>query len=215
MTAKHYSNHELAAIFQKIADLLEIKGELIYKILAYRKAADSLENLGIDASALWQNGKLTEIPAVGKAIAEKIAELLTTGSLQFLVKLEAEVPPTLADVLQVPDLGPKKVALFWKQLGVTDLAGLNAAAKEGKLKDLPGMGEKSQARIIASTVPRSKLVCSMSMKAASKPASPMISTTAGSATPTYVPMASLPCRILPLTLFFRMTWSSKEFKTGC
>ena len=149
MSDKTYSNHELATIFQKIADLLEIKGELIYKILAYRKAADSLENLGIDASALWQNGKLTEIPGVGKAIAEKIGELLSTGSLEFLNKLEAEVPPTLADVLQVPDLGPKKVALFWKQLGVTDLAGLEAAARAGKLQSLPGMGAKSEARILA------------------------------------------------------------------
>ena len=149
MSDKTYSNHELASIFQKIADLLEIKGELIYKILAYRKAADSLENLGIDASALWQNGKLTEIPGVGKAIAEKIGELLSTGSLEFLNKLEAEVPPTLADVLQVPDLGPKKVALFWKQLGVTDLAGLEAAARAGKLQSLPGMGAKSEARILA------------------------------------------------------------------
>jgi DNA polymerase (family 10) len=149
MSDKTYSNHELASIFQKIADLLEIKGELIYKILAYRKAADSLENLGIDASALWQNGKLTEIPGVGKAIAEKIGELLSTGSLEFLNKLEAEVPPTLADVLQVPDLGPKKVALFWKQLGVADLAGLEAAARSGKLQSLPGMGAKSEARILA------------------------------------------------------------------
>ena len=99
MTERHYSNHELASIFQKIADLLEIKGELIYKILAYRKAADSLENLGMDASALRQQGKLTEIPGVGKAIAEKIDELFSTGSLEFLVKLEAEVPPTLVDLL--------------------------------------------------------------------------------------------------------------------
>jgi len=149
MAEKHYSNHELAAIFQKIADLLEIKGELIYKILAYRKAADSLENLGMDASALRQQGQLTEIPGVGKAIAEKIDELFSTGSLEFLLKLEAEVPPTLVDLLQVPDLGPKKVALFWKQLGVTNLAELEAAARAGKLQGLPGMGAKSEQRILA------------------------------------------------------------------
>jgi DNA polymerase (family 10) len=149
MTERHYSNQELASIFQKIASLLEIKGELIYKILAYRKAADSLENLGMDASALRQQGKLTEIPGVGKAIAEKIDELFSTGSLEFLVKLEAELPPTLVDLLQVPDLGPKKIALFWKQLGVTDLAGLEAAARAGKLQSLPGMGAKSEQRIIA------------------------------------------------------------------
>lgn len=144
-----FTNPQLAEIFTRIADLLEIKGEVIYKILAYRKAAESLENLGRDASAVWREGKLTEIPGVGKAIAEKLDELFSTGRLEFLEKLEAEVPPTLVDVLQVPDLGPKKVALFWKQLGVTNLSELEAAARAGRLRDLPGMGEKSEARIIA------------------------------------------------------------------
>jgi len=144
-----FTNPELAAIFTRIADLLEIKGEVIYKILAYRKAADSLENLGRDAAGVWREGNLTDIPGIGKAIAEKIDELFTTGKLGFLEKLEAEVPPGLVKVLEVPDLGPKKTALFWKQLGVTNLAELEAAARSGKLRTLPGMGEKSEARILA------------------------------------------------------------------
>jgi DNA polymerase (family 10) len=143
------TNRQLAEIFRKIADLLEIKGENIYKILAYRKASDSLSNLGQDVNELWKQGKLTEVDGVGKAIAEKIDELLTTGHLGFLDKLEAEVPPSLAELLQVPDLGPKKVALFWKQLGITRLSELESAAREGKLRTLPGMGEKSEAKIIA------------------------------------------------------------------
>lgn len=146
---KRYTNQQIAEIFARIADLLEIKGEVIYKILAYRKAADSLASLGRDVKDVWREGALTEIPGVGKAIAEKIDELLTTGKLGFLEKLEAEVPPGLAEVLQVPDLGPKKAALFWKQLGVTNLAELEAAARAGKLRSLPGMGEKSEARILA------------------------------------------------------------------
>jgi len=144
-----YTNTQLADIFKKIADLLEIKGEVIYKTLAYRKAADSLSSLAREANEYWQEGKLTEIPGVGKAIAEKIDELLSTGKLGFLEKLEAEVPPSLVYLLQVPDLGPKKVALFWKQLGITTLAQLEAAAREGKLRGLPGMGEKSEAKVIA------------------------------------------------------------------
>jgi DNA polymerase (family 10) len=144
-----YTNTQLADIFKKIADLLEIKGEIIYKILAYRKAADSLSSLAREASEYWQEGKLTEIPGVGKAIAEKIDELLSTGKLGFLEKLEAEVPPGLVKLLQVPDLGPKKVALFWKQLGITTLEELEAAAREGKLRGLPGMGEKSEAKVLA------------------------------------------------------------------
>jgi DNA polymerase (family 10) len=143
------TNQQLADIFRKIADLLEIKGENIYKILAYRKASDSLNNLGQDVNEIQKQGKLTEVDGVGKAIAEKIDELLTTGHLGFLDKLEAEVPPSLAELLQVPDLGPKKVALFWKQLGVTKLSELESTARAGKLRTLPGMGEKSEAKIIA------------------------------------------------------------------
>ncbi len=149
MTTEKLSNQQLADTFTLIGDLLEIKGEVIYKILAYRKAAESLENLGRDAHELWRAGKLNEIPGVGKAISEKMDELLSTGKLEFLEKLKREVPPTLVELLRVPDLGPKKAAMFWKQLGVTDLAGLEAAAREGKLRTLPGMGEKSEARVLA------------------------------------------------------------------
>ena len=143
------NNRELADTFTLIADLLEIKGEIIYKTLAYRKAADSLTSLGRDASEYWKEGKLKEIPGVGKAIAEKIDELLQTGELEFLQKLKAEIPPGLADWLQVPGLGPKKIALIWKELGITKLTDLEKAAKDGKLRDLPGMGEKSETQIIA------------------------------------------------------------------
>ncbi len=143
------TNHQLAQTFRLIADLLEIKGEVIYKILAYRKAADSLDSLGQNIHTIWQEGRLTQLDGVGKAIAEKIEELISTGKLGFLERLVAEVPPTLVDMLKVPDLGPKKVALFWKQLGITNLVELEAAAQAGKLRDLPGMGEKSESRILA------------------------------------------------------------------
>jgi DNA polymerase (family 10) len=143
------TNQQLANIFRTIADLLEIKGENIYKILAYRKAAESLSNLGQNIDEIWKQGKLTEVDGVGKAIAEKIDELLTTGHLGFLEKLEAEVPLSLAELLKVPDLGPKKVALFWKQLGITNLSELEGAARSGKIRTLPGMGDKSEAKIIA------------------------------------------------------------------
>jgi len=142
------NNHELADTFTLIANLLEIKGEVIYVTLAYRKAAESLSSLGRDANEYWKEGKLREIPGVGKAIAEKIAELLNTGQLQFLEKLKQEIPEGLAEWLQVPGLGPKKVALIWKELGITTLSELAEAAKTGKLRDLPGMGEKSETQIL-------------------------------------------------------------------
>ncbi|MEJ2756871.1 MAG: DNA polymerase/3'-5' exonuclease PolX [Anaerolineales bacterium] len=142
------TNKELADTFSLIADLLEIKGEVIYKILAYRKAADSLTNLSRNVEDIWKEGTLTDIPGVGKAIAEKIDELLRTGELEFLNKLTAEVPEKLAALLQIPDLGPKKVKLFWKNLGITTLAELEKAARDGQLADLPGMGEKSQEKVL-------------------------------------------------------------------
>ena len=142
------NNRQLAETFTLIADLLEIKGEIIYKTLAYRKAADSLTSLGRDVKEYWKEGKLQDIPGVGKAIAEKIDELLSTGKLEFLEKLKAEVPPGLADWLPVPGMGPKKIALIWRELGITELSELEKAAKDGKLRDLPGMGTKSEAQIM-------------------------------------------------------------------
>ncbi len=142
------TNQEIAEIFEKIANLLEIKGEVIYKTLAYRRAAESIRNLAEDINKLHQENKLSEIPGVGKAISEKIIEILTSGKLEFLEKLEKEVPPSLIEVLQVPDVGPKKAALFWREAGITNLTELEKAANTGELRQLPGMGEKSEKRIL-------------------------------------------------------------------
>src|SRR5574339_45901 len=142
------NNRQLAETFTMIADLLEIKGENMYKTLAYRKAADSLLNLGREASEYWKEAKLEEIPGVGKAIAEKIDELLGTGKLEFLERLKKEIPVGLVEWLPIPGLGPKRAALIWKTLGITALAELEAAAKEGRLRNLPGMGAKSEAAIL-------------------------------------------------------------------
>ncbi|UYN91860.1 MAG: DNA polymerase/3'-5' exonuclease PolX [Anaerolineales bacterium] len=147
------TNKELADTFLLIANLLEIKGEVVYKTLAYRKASENLTNLGRDVTTLWEEGgqkALLEIPGVGKAIAEKIDELLSTGEMSFLEKLKKEVPQELATLLRIPDLGPKKIAMFYKELGITSIDQLKAAAQEGKLQNLPGMGAKSEAKILTS-----------------------------------------------------------------
>lgn len=142
------NNKQLADTFTLIADLCEIKGEVIYVTLAYRKAAESLVAISREASDYWKEGKLREIPGVGKAIAEKIDELLTTGQLQFLENLKKEVHPDLAAWMKVPSLGPKKIAMISKTLNITALADLEAAAKDGKLRSLPGMGAKSETAIL-------------------------------------------------------------------
>jgi DNA polymerase (family 10) len=144
------NNQEVAATFAAIGDILEIQGEVIYKILAYRRAAESISTLGRDVNDVWRQGKLREIPGVGAAIAEKIDELLSTGKLGFYEKLAAQVPASVVELLKVDGVGPKRAAVFWKQLGITNLAELEAAARGGRLRDLPGMGSKSEEKIITS-----------------------------------------------------------------
>ncbi|MBM3137557.1 MAG: DNA polymerase III, partial [Chloroflexi bacterium] len=142
------SNQELSQLFGRIANLMEIKGENRFKILAYQRASDSIKTMTEDLSKLSQE-ELVQLPGIGEALALKIVEFSQTGKLKFLDKLEEEVPPSLIDLLNVPDVGPKKASLFWKSLGITTLEQLEEAAKSGKLRDLPGLGEKSESRILA------------------------------------------------------------------
>lgn len=142
-------NRQLAAIFRRIADLLEIQGEVVYKVLAYRKAADSLETLPVEARRYWQEGRLRKIPGVGEAIEEKIDEIMRTGRLGFLERLESEVPPTLTEWLRVQGLGPKRVGTIWRTMGIVTLEELEEAARQGRLRNLPGFGEKTEANILA------------------------------------------------------------------
>jgi DNA polymerase (family X) len=147
------TNKELADTFSMIADILEIKGEIIYKILAYRRAAETLVEHGRSVQDVWKEGGvkgLRGIPGVGEAIAEKIDELLSTGQLGFLEKLKAEVPASLIDMLKISGVGPKKAAHFWKKMDITTVEQLKAAALAGKLRDQPGMGEKSEQKILES-----------------------------------------------------------------
>ena len=141
-------NREIAEIFGRIADLLEIKGEAVYRVVAYRRAGEALRSLGRDVNYIWEEGSLEAIPDVGKGIAAKIDELLRTSHLEFYEKLTAEVPAGLAEILKVGGIGPKKVARFWKEQGITTIDELEQAARSGKLRQLSGIGERSEARIL-------------------------------------------------------------------
>jgi len=143
------NNSQVAQVLNSLADTLEIQGEVIYKVLAYRRAAENIANLGRDINELQCAGQLRSIPGVGQAIAEKLDALLTTGTFDLLDRARAEVPAGVVELLRVQDVGPRKVRLFWKELGVTSIAELETAAREGKLKNLPGMGAKSEAKILA------------------------------------------------------------------
>jgi len=142
------NNQQVAQVLNALADMLEIQGEVIYKVLAYRRAAENIANLSRDIGELQHAGQLRSIPGVGEAIAEKLDALLTTGTFDLLDRVRAEVPAGVVELLRIQDVGPRKARLFWKELGITSAAELEAAAREGKLKNLPGMGAKSEAKIL-------------------------------------------------------------------
>jgi len=146
--ARTWTNREVAELLRRIADMLEIKGEVIYKSIAYRRAADNIADLGRDLRAIWREGDLREIPGVGQALSKKLDELLSTGRLRYYEKLEEEVPAGVLSLLAIPDVGPKTVKLIWERLGILSVAEVERAAREGKLRQLPGLGEKSEQRIL-------------------------------------------------------------------
>lgn len=142
-------NREVVETFNRIADMLAIRGDQIHRVLAYRRAAESIDALGRDLNVVYREGKLTQIPGIGDTLAAKIEEMLTTGKLEFYDKLAKEIPPSLVDMLRVEGLGPKRVKQIYEVLGISTLDDLTAAAREGKLSRLPGMGAKSEAKLLA------------------------------------------------------------------
>jgi len=142
-------NREVVEIFSNVADMLAIRGDQIHRVLAYRRAAESIEALGRDINVVYAEGKLTEIPGIGDTLAAKIEEMLTTGRLEFYEKLAREIPPSLVEMLRVEGLGPKRVKQVHDVLKIATLDDLAVAAREGKLRNLPGMGAKSEAKLIA------------------------------------------------------------------
>ncbi len=144
------TNQEFARIFNLIGDLLELKGENVFKISAYRKAAATMLNATEDVATLWKENRLKELPGVGEAIAGKIEELQQTGHLQFLERLEEEIPPDLVTLLEVPGIGTKTAMLLYRHLGIKGLGELEQAARDGRVAAVPGMGEKKQEALLQS-----------------------------------------------------------------
>jgi len=143
------SNQDVAAVFAAMADILSILGEDMHRIMAYRRAAENIAALGRPLDELWRAGELETIPGVGKTLAAKTDELLRTGRLEAYEKLKSQVPEGVVAMLRVPDVGPRKAALFWKELGITSVDELEAAAQAGKLRGLPGMGVRSEEKVLA------------------------------------------------------------------
>jgi DNA polymerase (family 10) len=142
-------NQEVAEIFARMADILAVLGENYHRIMAYRRAAENVAALGRPLEEVWRAGELRTIPGIGETLAAKIDELMRTGRLEAYEKLKAQVPAGVIDMLLIPDVGPKKAALFWQKLGITDIDALEQAARSGRLRDLPGMGVKSEEKVLA------------------------------------------------------------------
>jgi len=143
------SNAELAAIFHEIGSLLEIKGELVFKTVAYHRAADAIAHSPHEIARAYREGRPPAIPGVGSAISDKIAELATTGRLRFLDRLHGEVPPTLVELLEVPGVGPKTVRLLWERLGIETLEDLRTGLRASTIRGVPGLSEKGLAALRA------------------------------------------------------------------
>lgn len=141
-------NREIAKILERIGLILEIQGEIVFKIRAYYKASENIINLTEDIEQIKNQGRLCEIPGVGKAIEEKITEYLETGKISVYEKLTAQIPESLLELVHIPSVGPKKAKLFFDELKISNIEQLKQAAESGKLAELPGIRKKTVEKIL-------------------------------------------------------------------
>jgi DNA polymerase (family 10) len=149
-------NLAIARVFAEIGDLLEIKNGNPFKIRAYRNAAETIAHHPDRVAALGPAERL-EIPGIGKDLAAKIGELVDTGGIVYHQELLQEFPPTILDLLHLQGVGPKTVALLYHQLGIRTLEGLEAAARDGRLRQLKGMGAKKEGQILKALEERTRV----------------------------------------------------------
>ena len=142
-------NSDIAAIFEEIGNLLEIKGENPFRIRAYHNAARQMESMGVPVATMVENEEdLTELPGIGDDLAAKIIEIAETGKCKALEQLRREMPPTLTELLKLPGLGPKRVKTLYESLKIDTIDELVKAAKSGAIRDLPGFGTKTEQAIL-------------------------------------------------------------------
>ncbi len=140
---------EVARALREISLYLQLQGENAFKVRAYDLAADRVLGVGEKLPAVVREGRLAELPNIGPALAEKILTLHTTGTLPLLESLRASYPPGILELLELPDLGPRKVQALFASLGVGDLVSLEKALRDGRVRTLKGFGEKSESRLLA------------------------------------------------------------------
>jgi DNA polymerase (family 10) len=166
-------NLAIARVLSEIADLLEIKSENPFKIRAYRNAAETVIHAPTPV-ALLADTDLRALPGVGKDLAAKIAELAATGAISFHQDLLQEFPPTILDMLHLQGVGPKTVALLYRELGVRTLDDLQAAAHDGRLRQIKGMGAKKETQILKALEERARVAGRRLMAEASDAAAALV-----------------------------------------
>ncbi len=142
------TNDDLARIFNEIGDILEVKGEIPFKTIAYHRAADAIAKAPFDVTSTYGAGDRRVIAGVGRAIGDKIVEMATTGRIGLHDRLRAEIPPSLVDLLRIPGVGPKTVRLVWEGLGIESVDDLQRAAEAGHLRGLKGISAGTEGRIL-------------------------------------------------------------------
>ena len=140
---------DIIEVLERIGTMMEIKGENPFKIRAYFSGARTLQTMEEDLGTVIEEGRLGEVPGIGKALTEKIETLFATGELEFYDKLLASVPTGLLDLLEVPGLGGKKIKALHEQLDVDSIESLTEVCNEGKVAQLKGFGEKTQEKILS------------------------------------------------------------------
>lgn len=152
VAVKRYTNKEVSELLFLIADILQIleadAPQARFRVIAFQNAAEGIKNHPQDINAVYTEGKLQEIPSVGKGIAGAVGELLEQGVVAEFEALKTQVPPGVVAMLQVPDMGPKKVRRLWQELSIMSIEELKAAAEAGKLRVLKGFGAKSEEKIL-------------------------------------------------------------------
>jgi DNA polymerase (family X) len=141
-------NADVAAQFEKLADLLELEGAEGFRVVAYRRAAQRMRETAASVAELALAGRAKELPGIGKTIEEKIVQIVEDGWIHALAKREGAIPPDVVLFMRLPGLGPKTAARIWKELGVTTLEELRAAAEGERLRTLAGLGAKTEERVL-------------------------------------------------------------------
>jgi DNA polymerase (family 10) len=138
------TNSQIAAAFEELADLYELDGAVQYRVIAYRNAARTVRDTSVSVATLARDGRITELPGIGKTLEEKVLALDETGDIPALVKLRARIPVGLISVMHLPGFGPKRAKRLYDEIGVDSLDALRAAVEDGRLRELRGFGIKAE-----------------------------------------------------------------------